>query len=277
MILCFEVPSSVLLFRFGIQNKEVVCMFACSFFFCVLALKKKKVVGSRLLCLYLSILYFVFKSLSYLPLFTNRFLFLPAAANAGHLSVCGRTLKWDKRRLVSCFLPSCLPESQLPAQCDLLRNEIVLEKELVFFFLSSCFFFFFRFVFSTFGHVHFLLKWKNSEYATDWTRTQAATDEVSINVAHITGWWEFLFFFFQCWNVSQYYYLYRCVVVFPISALMLCFFFFSFLITWCLFFFLSLSLYYAPPLFRSSFFFFSLVFFLSIGVHSDASRLCLAC
>lgn len=143
MILCFEVPSSVLLFRFGIQNKEVVCMFACSFFFCVLALKKKKVVGSRLLCLYLSILYFVFKSLSYLPLFTNRFLFLPAAANAGHLSVCGRTLKWDKRRLVSCFLPSCLPESQLPAQCDLLRNEIVLEKELVFFFLSSCFFFFF--------------------------------------------------------------------------------------------------------------------------------------
>lgn len=93
MILCFEVPSSVLLFRFGIQNKEVVCMFACSFFFFCARFKKKKVVGSRLLCLYLSILYFVFKSLSYLPLFTNRFLFLPAAANAGHLSVCGRTLK----------------------------------------------------------------------------------------------------------------------------------------------------------------------------------------
>lgn len=63
MILCFEMPSSVLLFRFGIQNKEVVCTFACSFFFVCVCSLKKKVVGSRLLCLYLSILYFVFKSL----------------------------------------------------------------------------------------------------------------------------------------------------------------------------------------------------------------------
>lgn len=45
-------------------------------------------------------------------------------------------------------------------------------------------------------------------------------------MSHTSQAGESFFFFFRCWNVSQYYYLYRCVVVFSISALMLCFFFF---------------------------------------------------
>lgn len=76
-------------------------------------------------------------------------------------------------------------------------------------------------------------------------------------MSHTSQAGESFFFFFQCWNVSQYYYLYRCVVVFPISALMLCFFFFSFLITWCFFFFFSLSLCTTHrPCFALPFFFF---------------------
>lgn len=76
MILCFEMPSSVLLFRFGIQNKEVVCTFACSFFFCVCArLKKKLLVLVSYACIFPFCILCL--NLSYLPLFYEPFSFSP--------------------------------------------------------------------------------------------------------------------------------------------------------------------------------------------------------